>query len=317
MSLNIVILDGALANPGDLSWDKIESLGSLTVYQQTDPDQVIERSQDADVLITNKIILDKSHFEQLPKLKLICLLATGYNNINIVDAHQANITVCNAVGYAVDSVAQHVFSLLLHIRNQVAAHNDSIQKGDWYKSQWSYSLVPINGLAQKTLGIYGMGKIGAKVAEVAHAFGMNVLATSRSERPMKDVNYVSIDELFSKSDVVSLHAPLTSANEGIVNAKLLCTMKQDAILINTARGGHIVEEDLRSHLLINPDSYAALDVLSQEPPCEGHPLIGLSNCILTPHNAWANVDARRRLLEIVFENIKGFETGNVQNAVQS
>lgn len=318
MSLNIVILDGQLANPGDVSWSSIEVLGQVTNYPSTSSDQVIERSQDADVLILNKIRLNKDQFEQLPKLKLVCLLATGYDNVNIQDAKAHDVIVCNAVAYGVDSVAQHVFALILTATNYISAHNNSIQNGDWHDRQWSYTLSPLRGLAGKTLGIYGYGKIGKKVAELGRAFGMNILINTRSSKTFSDdTQQVSLEEVFAISDVISLHAPLSNKNEGIINKQLLHQMKDEAILINTARGGLINEDDLRDHLLANPKFIAALDVLSKEPPSKGHPLLGLNNCILTPHNAWANIDARKRLIEIVADNIRGFKEGSPTNVVQA
>lgn len=318
MSLNIVILDGQLANPGDVSWSSIEALGQLTNYPSTTPDQVIERSIDADVLILNKIRLNKDQFEQLPKLKLVCLLATGYDNVNIKDAKANGVTVCNAVAYGVDSVAQHVFGLILAATNHIAEHNASIQNGDWHKEQWSYTLSPLRGLAGKTLGIYGYGKIGKRVSQLGRAFDMNILVHTRSAKTFSgEKKQVSIEDLFAKSDIISLHAPLSNQNEGIIDKKLLGQMKDDAILVNTARGGLINEQDLRDHLLSHPDFVAALDVLSVEPPNINHPLLGLKNCILTPHNAWANIDARKRLIEIVADNIRKYASGSPINVVQA
>ncbi len=316
MDLNIVILDGQLANPGDLSWSRVEELGHLTHYPSTSKEQVIERSLEADVLILNKIRLDKEQFEQLPKLKLVCLLATGYDNINIQDAKSHGVTVCNAVAYGVDSVAQHVFALILAATNHIAMHNASIQAGEWHDQQWSYTLSPLRGLAGKILGIYGYGKIGKRVADLGRAFGMNILVNSRSAQTFSDnTKQVSLEELFKNSDVISMHAPLSNQNEGIINKLLLNQMKGDAILVNTARGGLINERDLRDHLLDHPNFIAALDVLSQEPPNKSHPLLGLENCILTPHNAWANIDARKRLIEIVADNIRAYTSGRPINVV--
>lgn len=318
MNLNIVILDGQLTNPGDLSWSNVEALGQLTNYPSTLPEQVIERSKEADVLILNKIKLAKEQFAQLPNLKLVCLLATGYDNINIQDAKAHGVTVCNAVAYGLDSVAQHVFSLILSATNNVDEHNTSIQNGDWHDRQWSYTLSPLRGLAGKTLGIYGYGKIGKRVADLGRAFGMNILVHTRSVQAFSDdTKQMSLLELFKKCDVISMHAPLSSKNEGIIDKELLSEMKDDVILVNTARGGLINESDLRDHLLSHPKFIAALDVLSAEPPSKDHPLLGLKNCILTPHNAWANIDARKRLIEIVADNIRGFAIGSPVNVVEA
>lgn len=318
MKPRIVILDGRLANPGDLLWSGIEALGSLVVYDATEPDQIIERCQNAHVVITNKCRLGMQHFEQLPQLELICLLATGYDNIDIAAAHQSGITVCNAVGYGSASVAQHVFALLLHHTNQVSLHNEAIQNGVWQQTAWSFSLTKITGLRGKTLGLIGYGKIGQEVAQIAMAFGMKVIVHRRSNSAIDDERISSVDRqtIFNESDVISLHLPLNESNSGMINRVSLSQMKPGALLINTARGGHINEQDLRQHLITHPNFTALLDVLSKEPPSEDHPLIGLPNCILTPHNAWANIDARRNLIQIVADNIKGFYNGAVVNEVR-
>ena len=317
MKPQIVILDGRLANPGDLSWSAIEALGDLRVYDATEPDRIIERCQNAHVVITNKCRLEQDHFEQLPQLKLICLLATGYDNIDVAAANQSGITVCNAVGYGSASVAQHVFALLLHHTNQVSLHNEAIQNGVWQQTSWSFSLTTIIGLKGKTLGLIGFGKIGKEVAQMAIAFGMNVIVHRRSHGSIDDegIRVVDIQTIYNESDVISLHLPLNESNSGMINRDSLSQMKPEAILINTARGGHINEQDLRHHLISQPNFTALLDVLSKEPPSENHPLIGLPNCIVTPHNAWANIDARRNLIQIVADNIKGYLNGAILNEV--
>lgn len=317
MKPHIVILDGELANPGDLSWDHLDALGKLTVYDSTPAEKVIERGEDADILIVNKVKLGQDQLEQLSSLKLICLLATGYNNIDIDAARKYGITVCNAVGYADASVAQHVFAMILSIYNRVSEHNQSVQKGEWSSKQWSFSLYPLCSLNRKTIGIYGFGKIGQKVAEIAKGFDMKIL--SHHKHPKRDatpgVRFVSLEELFEFSDIVTLHAPLTEENYQVVNQQLLALMKPDAILVNTGRGGLIHEKDLHYHLKSRRDHYALLDVLSEEPPPEDHVLIGLDNCIITPHNAWASKEARKRLLDIVADNVAAYLEGSPINTV--
>ena len=319
MKRQIVILDGKLANPGDLLWDALKAFGNLTIYDSTDPSDVILRSKSAEILVVNKVQLEESHYDELPDLKLICLLATGYDNVDVQAASRRNITVCNAVGYGSESVAQHVFALLLHHTNQVGIHNTAIQQGIWSAQEWSFSLGALKGLNGKNFGIFGFGKIGQAVARLASAFGMNILVQSRkSELPTNIVHRrVTKSELFTQSDFLSLHIPLTPQTNGIINHGTLSQMKHDAVLINTARGALIIEEDLRQHLIHYPRFTALLDVLGQEPPPEDHPLIGLNNCVLTPHNAWANHDARKKLLEIVAKNIECFLNGEPQNVVLS
>lgn len=313
--MKIVVLDGALANPGDLSWDALHDLGDCTIFDATSPEEIVARSKDAEVVIVNKIKLNESHFKALPNLKLVCLLATGYDNVNLVDAKTYGVTVCNAVGYSTDSVAEHVMALIFACKNKISAYNNSVQDGRWYKEQWSYTLAPIPSLHGSTLGIYGFGKIGQRVAEIGQQFGMKIKAThkhpERDARP--GVGFCSLEELFEQCDVISLHAPLSDSNRGIVNQTLLKRMKNNAVLINTGRGGLINETDLKEHLKNRQDTVAGLDVLSVEPPVAPHQLMGLSNCIITPHIAWSNVRARRQLLEIVTQNIIGFKSGNIQN----
>lgn len=315
--MNIVILDAGRTNPGDLSWKEIERLGELTIYDRTLDDEVIQRSKPADVIVTNKVKFTRERLSQLPQLKLICQLATGYDNIDTKSAKEAEILVCNAVGYSTDSVAQQVMALALNSANLVARHNAWVQGGYWATAEWSHTLSTIHELKGKVLGIYGFGKIGQRVAILAQAFGMSVIAHHKHpKRDARDgVDFVSLDELFAKSDIITLHAPLSSANSGVINKPILAKMKPTALLINTGRGGLINDSDLRDHLMYNPSNIAALDVLSQEPPPIDHPLIGLHNCIITPHNAWASYEARQRLIKIVAENISSYINGKPQNVV--
>ena len=315
---NIVVLDGFTLNPGDLDWAPLQSLGNVKIFEHSTYEQITERAQNADIILSNKAIIDEGVMQKLPQLKCICLMATGYNNIDITAAKEKNIAVCNAVGYGSDSVAQHVFALVLTLTNQVYKHHESVQNGKWSKCRdFSYTLAPIQGLAGKTFGIYGFGKIGQKVGEIAHAFGMKVIAhhkhPERDARPW--VSFVGLKELFEQSDVLSLHAPLNESNKGIINATNLAKMKSTALLINTGRGGLVNELDLKEALEKGIIAGAGLDVLSQEPPPEDHLLSGAQNCIITPHNAWASRDARQRLFDIIIENIEAFLDGKPQNIV--
>lgn len=315
---HLVILDGYTLNPGDLSWNKVKALGPTTVYEASAPAQIVARSREADILLVNKVVIDRSVLEALPQLRCICVTATGYNNIDLEAARERGIPVCNVVGYGTDSVAQHVFALLLRLTNQVEAHHRSVQRGDWSRQpHFSYSVAPIIELAGKTMGIYGFGRIGQKVGAIARAFGMAVIATHK--HPQRDarpwVRFVDLNELFEKSDVLTLHVPLTEENEGLVNAERLRQMKPSAYLINTGRGGLVAEKDLREALRAGEIRAAALDVLSEEPPPADHPLLGLPNCILTPHNAWASREARDRLLDGVVKNIRAFLAGKPENVV--
>lgn len=314
----IVVIDGYTLNPGDLSWNKFQALGNTIIYDHTPPEMLIERAKEADIIVVNKAVISSEILERLPKLKCICLTATGYNNIEIQAAKERRITVCNVVGYGSNSVAQHVFALLLTLTNQIYRHHQSVQKGDWANCRdFSYTLCPIMELAGKTFGIYGFGKIGQKVAEIALAFGMNVIAThkhpKRDARP--NVKFVELEMLFRQSDVLSLHAPLTAENEGIIHRETLRWMKPSAFIINTGRGGLIREKDLKAALEKSQIAGAALDVLSVEPPPRDHILYGIPNCIITPHIAWASIGAREKLMDISVENVRAFLKGEVRNVV--
>lgn len=314
----IVVLDGYTLNPGDLSWNKLRSVGNTVIHDYTPAEKIVEHCKDASIVLSNKAKINAEALEQLPMLKCICLMATGYNNIDVEIAAQKGIAVCNAVGYGSASVAQHVFALILELTNQIALHNQSVQEKKWTHSRdFSYHLQPITELAGKTMGIYGLGQIGNKVADIALAFDMQVLATHK--HPKRDarpgIDFVSLEELFEQSDFISLHAPLSDQNEGIVNQNLLNRMKPTTYLINTGRGGLINEADLKTALTEGTIAGAGLDVLSVEPPPEDHMLFGLKNCLITPHQAWASQDARSRLMEIVVENVKAFIRGEPRNVV--
>jgi glycerate dehydrogenase len=316
--MNIVVLDGYTLNPGDLSWNKLEKLGNLKVYDRTSADLTVERSKDSEILITNKTVIAKETISKLDKLKYIGVLATGYNVVDVEAATQSGIVVTNVPAYSTDSVAQITFSLLLELTINVGVHNDSVHKGEWANSaDFSYCKTPLLELSGLTFGIVGFGRIGKSVAKIADAFGMKVLVNNRSE--MKDIpEYVTVaskSELFSESDIVSLHAPLTDKNNEFVNTKMLSLMKSSAFLINTGRGGLINEADLAQALNSNKIAGAGLDVLSTEPPQKDNPLLTAKNCIITPHIAWATLAARKRLMNVAVDNVNAFINDKPQNVV--
>jgi glycerate dehydrogenase len=315
--MEIVITDGFTLNPGDLDWKAVKELGTVTYYDRTAAVEAVTRCYNADIIITNKTLMTADVIEAATNLQLIAVTATGYNNIDMEAALKKNIKVCNVPGYGTWSVAQHVFALLLHLTNHVAMNAASVHKGEWQVAKdWSYSLQPIMELKDKVLGIVGFGKIGKQVATIAQAFGMKVIYSGGRET-LNSVQQVSLHELFMMSDVVSLHCPLTKENKGFVNKELLGLLKGGAFLINTARGLLINEKDLGLALHQGRLAAAALDVLSTEPPEKNHPLTGLHNCIITPHNAWMSAEARARIMQTTVENIKAFLNGAPQNVVNA
>ncbi|UVI32449.1 D-2-hydroxyacid dehydrogenase [Paenibacillus spongiae] len=317
--MKIVILDGYTLNPGDLSWEPLKALGDVTVHDRSSGDEILERSSGADVLLTNKTPLNAETIRQLPGLKYIGVLATGYNVVDTQAAAEQGIVVTNIPDYSTHSVAQLVFALLLEQCNHVAAHNAAVHAGRWSAGpDFTFTLHPLLELADKTMGIFGYGQIGQQVARLALAFGMKVIVHTRTEKRvegLEEVRFVSEDALFAESDVISLHSPLTKETSGIVNKRTLGLMKPTAFLINTARGGHVVEHDLADALKGGRIAGAALDVLSAEPPAADHPLIGAPNCIITPHIAWETVEARQRLMEIAASNLRSFQDGEAVNRV--
>ena len=318
MKPKIVVLDGYVANPGDLSWDALAALGDLVVYDRTAPGQIVERAAGAVAVFTNKVVLDAEKIKALPGLKFIGVLATGYNNVDIVAARRAGIDVCNVPAYSTHSVAQLVFAHILQITNHVGRHSTSVKKGGWQHCQdFSYRLTPIIELAGLTMGIYGLGNIGREVARIADAFSMKVIAlTSKMQYELPDfITAVDKDELFRQSDVLVLCAPLTAGNSRFVNDRTLAMMKPDAILINTARGG-LVDSNALAKALDSGRIYAAgVDVLDREPPTEDEPLLGCTGCYITPHVAWQSDVARRRLLDVSAANFAVFLAGAPQNVV--
>lgn len=314
----ICVLDGHALNPGDLSWNEIASLGKLTIYDRTTPEDVIERAKDADILLINKINMTADVINQLPNLKYIGEQATGFNNIDLQTARERGIVVTNIPAYSTNSVAQLVFAHILNITNRVGHYAKEVRKGRWTNSlDFCYWNTPLIELAGKTIGIIGLGHTGQAVARIAEGFGMKVCAfTSKNFLQLPhDIRKVSLDELFSTCDVISLHCPLTSETKNLVNADRLKLMKKTAILINTSRGPVINEKDLADAL--NSGTIAAFggDVLSSEPPKSDNPLLTAQNCYLTPHTAWGTHEARTRLMTILKENIEAYLNGKPQNVV--
>lgn len=316
--INIIALDGHTLNPGDLSWEGIESLSNFEVYPRTNRSDILERSKSADILIVNKLNLDRSILEKLPRLKYICVSATGYNNVDLEYCREKKIPVSNVSGYSTPAVAQHVFALLFALTNQVEKYSQEVHQGVWSKQHdFAYWHQSIDEIHEKVIGIYGFGKIGKAVANVALAFGLKVIVHRKNpnKEQIPGIEYVSLDELFAQSDVLSLHAPLTEDNKGIISLLNLAKMKSSAYLINTARGGLVNELALRNALENKRIAGAALDVLSSEPPPPDHVLIGIENCIVTPHQAWASLAARRRLLNEVVKNVEGYLNGKMRNVI--
>lgn len=313
--MKIVITDGYTLNPGDLDWKQLEQLGKLTIYERTDPVTLIERCFDADIILTNKTVITKELIDAASRLKLIAVTATGYNNIDMAAAKAKGISVCNVPAYGTFSVAQHAFALLLELINHVGLNAASTSKGEWSMAKdWCYTIKPIVELKDKVIGIVGLGKIGKQMALIAHAFGMKVIYFGGREK-LDNAMQVDLHKLFIQADVISLHCPLTKDNAGFVNRELLELMKPTAIIINTARGALINEKDLAQALQQGRIAGAGLDVLSAEPPPKNHPLIGLENCIVTPHNAWISFEARQRIMNITFANLQSFLNGKPQNVV--
>ena len=316
--MNIVILDGYALNPGDLSYDVLTQFGTLTVYDRTTPEQVVERAKEADALLTNKVVLGEQEFAQLPRLRYVGVQATGYNVVDVVAARKHGITVTNIPAYSTASVAQMVMAHLLNIAQRVDYYAQQNRAGRWTDScDFCYWDQPLIELAGKQMGVVGFGRTGSAVARLAKAFGMTVAAyTSKPQEELPEgVVRMSLDELFRSSDVVSLHCPLTADTHHLVNAERLALMKPTAILINTARGP-IVDEQALADALNSGQLYAAgVDVLTEEPPRLGSPLLTARNCFVTPHIAWATREARTRLLQICEDNLRAFIQGTPQNVV--
>ena len=319
--MNIVVLDGYTVNPGDLDWQPLQALGKLTVHERTPTGEVIPRSQGAEIVLTNKTIISQHAIAHLPSLRYVGVLATGYNIVDVKAAQERGLIVANIPGYSSNSVSQFVFAMILELTCHTAEHARAVKEGGWVRSpDWSFTVSPIRELAGKTLGIVGLGAIGKRVALIGHALGMRVIAVGKPEQeptllPGFRIFRVPLEELLATSDVVTLHCPLTEETRRLMNAQRIARMKPTAVLINTARGPLIDEAALAEALQKGAIAGAALDVLSSEPPSADNPLLSAPRCIVTPHIAWASVEARKRLLQLAAENIQAFLQGNPINVV--
>ena len=312
--MKIVVLDGYAANPGDLSWAPLEALGELNVFDRTPADQVAARIADAELVLTNKTVLTRELIAGAKKLKYIGVLATGYNVVDVAAAAELGITVTNIPAYSTDSVAQMVFALLLEICQQVGHHSAAVQDGRWSANpDFCFWDTPLIELAGKTMGIVGYGRIGHKVAEIARCFGMNVIAWTRTPR---DPECVSLDELLSRSDVISLHCPLFPETQNLINRDTIAKMKDGVILINTSRGPVVNDADLRAALDSGKVYAAGADVSTVEPIPADNPLLGAKNMFFTPHIAWATFEARKRLMDVAVKNVEAFLNGAPVNTVR-
>lgn len=317
--MKIVILDGKALNPGDLSYGSLFELGDVTVYEGTDTaEEAIARIGDSEIVLVNKVPITEEILAACPNIRLVCVQATGYNIVDCEACAKRGIPVTNVPAYGTAAVAQFTMALILEMCHRVGLHNHSVHEGQWCgRDTFCYWLTPQMELAGKTLGILGFGRIGQAVGKLAKAFGMNVIAYNRSqcEEGKAIAEYVDLDTLFARSDILTLHCPLNAETEAIINARTIAKMKDDAMLVNTARGGLVVEEDLLAALTSGKLRYAAVDVVSQEPIVPENPLLKTRKCIITPHMAWAPVESRQRLLDTVVENIRAFRNGAPQNVV--
>ena len=318
--MKIVILDGYTANPGDLSWDGLKALGELTVYERTAPAQLLERAAGAEVLLTNKVIIDAEAMAQLPALRYIGVLATGYNVVDIAEAHRRDIAVTNIPAYSTMSVAQMVMAHLLNITNRVALHAEAVRQGEWQQSiDFSFTKAPLMELDGLTIGIVGLGNTGMATARMAQAMGMKVLAlSSKSAEALAELGIRKAEDeaqLFREADVLSLHCPLTDGTHHFVNRERLALMKPSAIIINTGRGPLLDEQAVAEALHAGRLYAVGVDVLTQEPPRDGSPLITAPRCFITPHIAWASQAARRRLIDTAVRNVQAFTQGQSLNRI--
>ncbi len=312
----IVILDAYSVNPGDLSWDAFSNLGEPALYDNTSPADTVARIGDAEIILTNKVVIDEQVIAACKNLKYVGVLATGYNVVDLQAAARAGIVVTNIPAYSTQSVVQHVFALLLDYCSKVAYHSAEVKKGRWENNSlfcfWDYPLIEIWG---KTLGILGLGKIGEGVAKAANAFGMKVIASSRTPKEIEGVEFVSREELFRRSDFITLHCPLTEETKGIVNKESIGAMKDGVVIINTGRGPLVNEGDMVQALDSGKAAAYLADVFATEPPAKNNPLIRHERSIITPHYAWAPREARMRLMDIAYKNIEAFQKGSPINKV--
>ncbi len=318
--MNIVVLDGEILNPGDISWAELEALGNLTVYADTSPEQLLERAAHADVLISNKVRLSAETIAALPQLKYIGVVATGYDVIDIAAAAKREIPVCNVVAYGVGTVAQHVMALTFELARQTTEHSESIKNGQWNeRNEWCYWLSPLRDFGDMRMGVVGFGNIGREVGRMAHALGMQVQAYNRSPKPAPEYtcDFVNLDTLFATSDVISLHCPLTEESRGMVNAQRLASMKKGAFLINTARGLLVDEQAVADALHSGHLGGLGTDVMSTEPPAADNPLLTAPRCLITPHIAWATLKARSNIVRLATENVAAWQQGKAKNVVNA
>lgn len=316
--MKIVILDGYTANPGDYSWKALNSFGEVEIYDRTSRDEVIARAKDADMVLTNKVVLKGETLAQLPQLKYIGILATGYNIIDVDETRARGIVVANVPAYSTDSVAQMTFAHVLNITNRIEHYADQNRKGQWSEAaDFCYWDTPLSELAGKTFGIVGLGNIGQKVARIALNFGMRVIAftSKRAEELPEGVEKANLEELLIQSDVLSLHCPLTENTREMINRQSLAKMKRGAILVNTSRGPLVNETDVAEALAEGRLAGYGSDVMSSEPPKADNPLLKQPNAFITPHIAWATAEARGRLMATAIENAKAFIAGKPQNVV--
>ncbi len=314
--MKIVLLEEKTVTQGDLSLDCFYSLGDTVGYPLTPQDKVVERVGDAEAVIINKTVFDRSVIEKCPKLKYIGLCATGYNNVDISAANDHGITVCNVPAYSTQAVAQQVFSYVLYFANRTSDYNKDVHEGGWIRSNtFSYFTIPTYELNGLTMGIIGYGNIGKATARIARSFGMNVIVSTRTAQDDGDIRFVSTEEVFEMSDFISVHCPLTDKTRGLVNAQKLNLCKKNAVIINTARGPIVNENDLAAALNSGMIAGAAADVISEEPMKPGNPLLTAKNCVITPHVAWAPVQTRKRLIDTAADNLKKFIEGTPQNTV--
>jgi len=315
--MKIVVLDAYTLNPGDLSWSGIEALGECTLYERTAPELTLERISGADIVFTNKVLITKEILNQVPTLKFIGVLATGFNVVDTLATKDAGVVVCNIPAYSTRSVAQMVFSHILHFAQNISVHAKSVADGEWAKSNdFAYWLTPQTELAGKTLGIIGFGQIGQAVAKIGLAFGMKILFNNRSaKKTYIEATQVDFETLLKESDFVSVNCPLTNENTGFINKAALVKMKSSAFLVNTGRGPLLNEQELADALNVGQIAGAGLDVLSLEPASKDNPLPKAKNCYITPHIAWATFEARQRLLKIAGDNLKAFLEGSPINVV--
>lgn len=317
--MKIVVLDGYAANPGDLSWEELKSLGECSIYDRTSPEEVMARAQHAEVLLTNKTVLTHEHIEALPDLKYIGVLATGYNIVDVEAARKRGIVVTNIPAYSTDSVAQLVFAHILNIAQQVQHHAEEVRRGRWTQSpDFCFWDTPLMELRDKKIGIIGLGHTGYKTARIAIGFSMKVMAyTSKSlfQLPPEIQKADSMEQLFAECDIISLHCPLTESTRSLVNAERLALMKPSAILINTSRGPLVDEQALADALNEGRIYAAGVDVLSTEPPRADNPLLTARHCYITPHIAWASTAARQRLMQVMIDNLRAWMSGKPVNNV--